>query len=80
MTVKICKKCGLPKDAEVDFSWSIRGIKRHSSCKTCRNEERLVRYERNKGHELAYKADRQVRKREEARAFVEEYKTQSTKM
>jgi hypothetical protein len=57
-----------------EFSWSIRGIKRHSRCRTCRNEERMERYERNKAAELAYKSDRQVRKREEVRVFVEEYK------
>lgn len=55
------------------FSWSIRGIKRHSRCRTCRNEERMERYERNKEHELEYKAERQVRKREEARHYVYSY-------
>jgi hypothetical protein len=73
MTIKICTGCGLPKNAEEDFSWSIRGIKRHPRCKTCRNEERLVRYKKNKEAELEYKWDRQQRKREEARQYVTQY-------
>jgi hypothetical protein len=74
MTTKVCTGCGLPKDAEADFSWSIRGIKRHPRCKTCRNEERLERYHRNPQPELDYKWDRQKRMREQARAFIDEYK------
>ena len=72
MSVKNCSKCGLPKD-ESEFSWSIRGIKKHSSCNTCRAEERMDYYERNKDKELKYKAERQVAKREEARSFVFNY-------
>jgi hypothetical protein len=74
MTIKLCTGCQKPKDAEADFSWSISGIKRHSKCKVCRNEMRKERYERNKEAELAYKWNRQQKKRDEARAFVEEYK------
>jgi hypothetical protein len=66
MRIKIYTGCGEAKDAEADFSWSIRGIKRHPRCKKCRNDERLERYGRNKEAELAFKFDRQVRKREEA--------------
>jgi hypothetical protein len=73
MTTKVCTGCGLEKDIS-EFSWSIHGIKMHPRCKSCRSKERSERYERNKEAELAYKWDRQQRKREEARAFVEEYK------
>jgi hypothetical protein len=72
MTSRICTKCGLEKDIE-QFSWSIKGIKRHSSCRSCRNEERKGYYERHKVAELEYKYDRQDRKREEARQYVWEY-------
>jgi hypothetical protein len=77
MTTKICTKCGVPKDKEKDFSWSITGIKRQSQCRSCRSEERSERYQNNKEAELAYKWDRQQRKREEARAFVDAYCTSS---
>ena len=73
MTAKTCTKCGLEKDIS-EFSWSIRGVKRHSRCKSCHAAERMDYYERNKEKELAYKWDGQQRKREEARAFLEEYK------
>jgi hypothetical protein len=73
MTTRVCTKCGLEKDLESNFSWSIHGIKRHSSCNECRNKERLERYHRNPGPELDYKGERQRRKREEARAFVFAY-------
>src|SRR5215208_4047022 len=74
MTTRICTKCGLPKHIS-DYSWSIRGIKRHSACNKCRAEERMDYYERNKDKELKYKGERQVRKREEARQFVDGYKS-----
>ena len=67
-----CTKCGLEKEIG-EFSWSIQGIKRHSSCKPCRAAERSDYYKRNKEKELTYKWNRQQRKREEARAFVTEY-------
>jgi hypothetical protein len=73
MTTRICTKCGLEKDIE-EFSWSIHGVKRHSRCKSCHAEERMDYYERNKERELEYKFDRQLRMREEARAFIVEYK------
>src|SRR5215207_836740 len=73
MAIKICTKCGLPKDIS-EYSWSIRGIKRHSSCNSCRAAERMDYYERNKDKELKYKGERQVRKKEEARLFVDAYK------
>lgn len=72
MSTRLCTKCGLEKDIE-EFSWSIRGIKRHSRCKSCHAEEKRDYYERNKEKYIEYKWDRQVRKREEARAFVNEY-------
>ena len=73
MTTRLCTKCGKEKDIS-EFSWSIRGIKRHSRCKACHAEEHMDYYERNKEKELEYKWDRQLGKREEARAFVEEFK------
>ena len=72
--MKVCTKCGLPKD-ESEYSWSIKNIKKHSSCNSCRNEQRMDYYKRNKDKELAYKWDRQLRKREEARQFVDAYKS-----
>ena len=74
MTTKICTKCGEEKDAEADFSWSLRGIKRHSRCKTCHSKERTEYYARNKEKELEYKYDRQKDRRDVARRYVEEYK------
>jgi len=71
--MKVCTKCGLPKD-ESEYSWSIRNIKKHSSCNSCRNSQRMDYYERNKDKELAYKWDRQLRKREEAKRFIDAYK------
>lgn len=71
--MKVCTKCGLPKD-DAEYSWSIRGIKKHSSCNSCRAAERMDYYERNKDKELEYKWQRQLRKREEAKVFVEAYK------
>ena len=72
--MKVCTKCGLPKD-DSEYSWSIRNIKKHSSCNSCRNLERMDYYERNKEKELAYKWDRQLKKREEARQFVDTHKS-----
>jgi len=72
MNTKVCTKCGREKD-ESDFSWSIRGTKRHSACNACRAAERMDYYHRNKDKELKYKAERQVNKREEARHFVFTY-------
>lgn len=72
MATKICTKCGQEKNIN-EFSWSIRGIKRHARCHSCRSEERSQRYEKNKQAELAYKYERQDRKREEVRAFVFAY-------
>ena len=74
MTTKVCTGCLQEKDIE-EFSWSIHGIKRHPRCKVCRSQERSERYERNKDAEPAYKWERQQRKRKEASAFVEEYKS-----
>ena len=69
MSTKICTGCHLEKDIS-QFSWSIQWIKRYPRCKVCRSEERSERYEKNKEAELAYKWDRQLRKREQARIFV----------
>jgi hypothetical protein len=70
MKSKICTKCGKEKDAEADFSWSLRGIKRHSRCKSCHAEERADYYARNKEKELAYKYERQLDRKEIARKFI----------
>ena len=71
--MKVCTKCGLPKD-DTEYSWSIRGIKKHSRCNSCRAAERMDYYERNKDKELEYKWQRKLRKRGEAKVFVEAYK------
>ena len=70
--MKICTKCGLPKD-DTQYSWSIRGVKKHSSCNQCRAKERSVYYQKHKPDELQYKAERQIEKRQEARKFVISY-------
>ncbi len=72
MTTKVCSKCGAENDIS-DYSWSIRGIKRHAKCSRCRSEERIAYYQRHKEEELKYKYVRQVEKRDEARAYVWEY-------
>ena len=72
MPTKLCTKCGEEKDLE-EFLWSIRGVKRHSRCRKCHAEDKADYYERNKEKMLEYKFDRQVRKRDEARAYVIEY-------
>jgi hypothetical protein len=71
MSTKTCTKCGFTKD-EDEFGWERPGH-RHAACKPCRVEERMGYYERNKEKELAYKWDRQVKKREEARLYVFTY-------
>jgi hypothetical protein len=70
--MKVCTKCNVEKD-ETEFSWSIRGEKRHSACNKCRAEERMDYYQRNKQKELKYKSERQANKREDARRFVFAY-------
>ena len=70
--MKVCSKCGQVKD-ESEYSWSIRGVKRHSACNQCRASERMDYYRRNKDKELKYKSTRQISKREEARHFVFDY-------
>ena len=72
MPTRICTKCGEEKDIS-EFSWSIRGVKRHSRCKKCHAAEKMDYYERNKEKMLEYKWSRQQRKREAARAYVTEY-------
>ena len=69
MTTKLCTNCGLEKEIS-EFSWSIRGVKRHSRCKACHSKEHSEYYVRNKEKVMEYKWDRQVRKREEARQYV----------
>ena len=72
MTTKPCIKCG--EEYEItEYSWSIRGIKRHSKGPKCRAEQRIDYHQRHKEEELAYKYERRVNKREEARAFVFSY-------
>jgi hypothetical protein len=73
MTTKVCTRCGVEKDLS-EFSWNIPGIKRHSACKPCRAIEQADYYERTKPAWAKYKWERQVRKREEAREYVEAYK------
>lgn len=73
MTTKRCSKCHKEKDIS-EFHWSIKGVKRNSECKTCKADYLADYYERTKPERLKYNWDRQQRKREEARAFVEEYK------
>ncbi len=70
--MRVCTKCGLSKD-DSEYSWSIKGVKRHSSCKSCRAKERKGYYERHKEQELTYKSERQINKREEARRYVFDY-------
>lgn len=72
MTTKICTKCLEEKDIS-EFSWSIKGIKRHPNCNACRAKQSNDYYYRNKEKLLEYKYDRQDRKREEARKYVWEY-------
>jgi hypothetical protein len=74
MATRLCTKCNQEKDIS-EFSWSIRGVKRHSRCKPCHSKEHSEYYERNKEKLLEYKWDRQVRKRNEAKEYVESYKT-----
>ena len=45
--MKVCSKCQLPKD-DSEYSRSIRNIKKHSSCNSCRSDQRMDYYERNK--------------------------------
>jgi hypothetical protein len=72
MTTKICSKCRQEFDIS-HFSWSIKGVKRHAKCLACRSGERIDYYNRHKEDELAYKYERQVNKRDEARRYVWEY-------
>jgi hypothetical protein len=72
--MKTCTKCGLPKDEE-EFGWERPGH-RNAACKKCRAEHQAEYYENNKEKELAYKWERQLRKREEARLYVFTYLSQ----
>ncbi len=72
MSLRTCSKCGQIKD-ESEFSWSIKGIKKHSICKPCRSNEHSNYYERNKEKVLKYKWERQMRKREDAGHYVYSY-------
>lgn len=72
MATRICTKCGQEKDVD-EFSWSIRGVKRHSRCKPCHSQEHSEYYARNKEKVMEYKFDRQVKKRDEARQYVVNY-------
>ncbi len=72
MTDKACSKCGAVHDMS-QYTWSIKGIKRHSKCPKCRSEERIDYYNRHKEDELAYKYVRQKDRRDEARAYVWNY-------
>lgn len=74
MTVKVCTKCGLPKDEE-EFGWERPGH-RHAACKECRAKYQAGYYENNKEKELEYKANRQVRQREKGRLYVFTYLTE----
>ncbi|HEX5807971.1 MAG TPA: hypothetical protein VFY25_04845 [Anaerolineales bacterium] len=71
--MKVCTKCKIEKD-ESQYAWALRGIKKHSACNSCRVKERMDYYKRNKERELEYKWDRQLKKREQAREFVDAYK------
>ena len=70
--MKRCSKCKERKD-ESEFSWNIKGVKKHSACNSCRAVEQSDYYKRTREARLEYKWDRQVRKREEARRFVFDY-------
>ena len=74
MTTKPCSKCGEEYDIS-QYTWSIRGVKRHSKCPKCRSEERIDYYNRHKDEELAYKYERQKDRRDEARLYVFTYLT-----
>jgi hypothetical protein len=76
MATRAYTKCGQEKDIS-EFLCSICGIKRHSMCKTCRNEERKDYYNTNNEKELAYKYGRQKDRRDQARNFVWEYLSNS---
>jgi hypothetical protein len=69
MPTKPCTGCGEKYEIS-EYSWSIRGIKRHAKCNKCRSVQRIDYYNRHKEEELAYKYERQVNKREEARLYV----------
>ena len=71
MATKICTKCHQEKDIN-EFGWERPGH-RHAACKRCRAEYQAQYYENHKEKELAYKWDRQVRKREESRSYVFAY-------
>ena len=76
MTIRVCTKCGAEKDIN-EFSWSIKGVKRHSRCHSCRSEERIDYYHRHKEEELKYKYEKQAERRDLARKFVWEYLSNS---
>lgn len=67
-------KCGLPKDEE-EFGWEKPGH-RHAACKQCRAEYQSEYHKNNLKAELEYKANRQVRQREEGRLYVFTYLTE----
>jgi hypothetical protein len=47
---KICKSCGLERDAEKDFNWEYKSRgKRQARCKYCQSELSKLHYLNNKG-------------------------------
>lgn len=70
--MKVCSKCG-EKKPDSEYTWSIKGVKKHSSCNSCRAKAQADYYQRTKPQQLKYKYKRQEAKREEARHFVFNY-------
>ena len=70
--MKVCSKCGIRK-GESEYAWSIKGVKKHSSCNACRAKSQADYYRRTKPQQLKYKYKRQAENREEARHYVFSY-------
>ena len=72
MTTKTCTKCLEEKDIS-EFAWSIKGIKSHPLCRSCRTKYQAEYYERTKHRTAAARWQNQVDRREEARKYVFAY-------
>ncbi|HSG43852.1 MAG TPA: hypothetical protein VLA72_11915 [Anaerolineales bacterium] len=68
----VCSKCG-EKKTDSEYTWSIKGVKKHSSCNSCRANAQADYYQKTKPQQLKYKYKRQEIKRDEARYFVFNY-------
>ena len=72
--MKVCVTCGLPKEEE-EFNWRYKALGiRQPSCRECQHGHQARFYQNHQDEEKERTRRRRVNAREEARAFVYQYK------